>query len=175
MRMIANACDIRVGNLTYHYPHKLDIVTSLLEEGHPHEAEEIESLGELYLFLQEMIDGVRKNHFFFSSSSLQEIDPLFFETNRKHVQELHDTYFKALIRLKENDIFISSFSEEEMKSIVSITMLSHLSWANEEGKNSTYTDLTFQQFLYQHILLLKPYLTKKGSKQFEAIEKIISL
>lgn len=175
MRMISNACSISVGNLTYHYPHKLDIAKALLEQKDPDEEIRIESLYDLYVFLYEMIDGVRENQFFFSSTDMQELDESFFISNKSNVQKLQNTYYNALLHLQKKQIFKSSFSKEEMESIVSLTMLSHLSWANEERKNSTYTDLTFEEFTFRHILLLKPHLSKKGMEQFDALKKTISL
>ena len=35
MRMIADKCNIGVGNLTYHYKKKIDIIYALLKEGEP--------------------------------------------------------------------------------------------------------------------------------------------
>ena len=63
------------------------------------------------------------------------------------------------------------FNEEEMEAYVSLCMLSHISWANEEGKNSTYTSLDFTQFVLNHLVLLKPYYTKKGLKEFKQLFK----
>lgn len=175
MRMISSACKISVGNLTYHYPRKLDIAKALLEQGGPNETIQIDSLLDLYHFLCELIDGIRKNHFFFSSSEMQELESSFFQSNKENVHKLHSAYLNGLVCLQNNLIFNSSFSKEEMESIVSLTMLSHLSWANEERKDSTYTDLNFEEFIYQHFLLLKPYFTDKGVKQFNDLKKIISL
>ena len=171
MRMIADACDIRVGNLTYHYKKKKDIMNDLLKNGEPSkEITSVESLQDLYNYIYEMVDGVRKNHFFFSSSEMQNLDEDFFLTNKKNVQAIHKSFIKHLIHLQEKKVLSSSFSKEEMEAYVSMMMLAHLSWSNEEGKNSTYTSLTFKQFVLKHIILLKPYLTTTGLKQFEKLK-----
>ena len=170
MRMIADKCNIGVGNLTYHYKKKIDIIYALLKEGEPTlSTSNTKTIEELYHFISEMVDGVRKNHFFFSSSQLQSLDESFFEANKQNVQKLHTAFISNLIEIQKANKLSEDFSKEEMEAYVSLCMLSHISWANEEGKNSTYTNLNFNQFVYYQLILLKPYLTEKGLIEFKNI------
>lgn len=172
MRMIADKCNIGVGNLTYHYKKKIDIIYALLKEGEPTlSTSNTETIEELYHFIYEMVDGVRKNHFFFSSSQMQCLDENFFESNKQNVQKLHTTFIANLMKLQNANKLSEDFSKEEMEAYVSLCMLSHISWANEEGKNSTYTTLDFKRFVLNHLVLLKPYYTKKGLKEFKQLFK----
>ena len=172
MRMIADKCNIGVGNLTYHYKKKIDIIYALLKEGEPTlSTSNTKTIEELYHFISEMVDGVRKNHFFFSSSQMQSLDESFFEANKQNVQKLHTAFISKLIELQKANKLSEDFNEEEMEAYVSLCMLSHISWANEEGKNSTYTNLDFKQFILTHLVLLKPYYTKKGLKEFKQLSK----
>ena len=172
MRMIADKCNIGVGNLTYHYKKKIDIIYALLKEGEPTlSTSNTKTIEELYHFISEMVDGVRKNHFFFSSSQMQSLDESFFEANKQNVQKLHTAFISNLIELQKANKLSEDFNEEEMEAYVSLCMLSHISWANEEGKNSTYTNLDFIQFILTHLVLLKPYYTKKGLKEFKQLSK----
>ena len=172
MRMIADKCNIGVGNLTYHYKKKIDIIYALLKEGEPTlSTSNTKTIEELYHFISEMVDGVRKNHFFFSSSQMQSLDESFFEANKQNVQKLHTAFISNLIELQKANKLSEDFHEEEMEAYVSLCMLSHISWANEEGKNSTYTNLDFKQFILTHLVLLKPYYTKKGLKEFKQLSK----
>lgn len=172
MRMIADKCNIGVGNLTYHYKKKIDIIYALLKEGEPTlSTSNTKTIEELYHFISEMVDGVRKNHFFFSSSQMQSLDESFFEANKQNVQKLHTAFISNLIELQKTNKLSEDFSKEEMEAYVSLCMLSHISWANEEGKNSTYTNLDFKQFILTHLVLLKPYYTKKGLKEFKQLSK----
>lgn len=153
MRMIADKCNIGVGNLTYHYKKKIDIIYALLKEGEPTlSTSNTKTIEELYHFISEMVDGVRKNHFFFSSSQMQSLDESFFEANKQNVQKLHTAFISNLIELQKANKLSEDFNEEEMEAYVSLCMLSHISWANEEGKNSTYTNLDFKQFILTHLL-----------------------
>ena len=69
MRKIASECNISVGNLTYHYPHKLDILCALMEDIQPKlEVCDIHSLTSLISYLRQMIEGIKKMH---SSSQYQ--------------------------------------------------------------------------------------------------------
>lgn len=172
MRMIADKCNIGVGNLTYHYKKKIDILYALLKEGEPTlSTSNTKTIEELYHFISEMVDGVRKNHFFFSSSQMQTLDESFFEANKQNVQKLHTAFISNLIELQKANKLSEDFNEEEMEAYVSLCMLSHISWANEEGKNSTYTNLDFKQFILTHLVLLKPYYTKIGLKEFKQLSK----
>ena len=172
MRMIADKCNIGVGNLTYHYKKKIDILYALLKEGEPTlSTSNTKTIEELYHFISEMVDGVRKNHFFFSSSQMQSLDESFFEANKQNVQKLHTAFISNLIELQKASKLSEDFNKEEMDAYVSLCMLSHISWANEEGKNSTYTNLDFKQFILTHLVLLKPYYTKKGLKEFKQLSK----
>lgn len=170
MRMIAYKCNIGVGNLTYYYKKKIDIIYALLEDGEPTlSTSNVSTIDDLYHFIYEMVDGVRKNHFFFSSSQMQSLDESFFEANKQNVQKLHNAFISNLIELQKANKLSKNFNEEEMEAYVSLCMLSHISWANEEGKNSTYTNLNFNQFVYYQLILLKPYLTEKGLIEFKNI------
>lgn len=173
MRMIANKCNISVGNLTYYYAKKKDIMKAILESGEPQSSlDTINSLQDLYHFIYVMVDGVRKNHFFFSSSEMQSLDSDFFEANKNNVTKLHQEFMNCLFQLQNKKIISSSMQREEIETYVSTLMLAHLSWANEENKNSSYTSLSFEEFILSHFILLKPYLTKKGLKELNTIEGI---
>ena len=102
---------------------------------------------------------------------MQSLDENFFEANKQNVQKLHTAFISNLIELQKANKLSEDFNEEEMEAYVSLCMLSHISWANEEGKNSTYTSLDFTQFVLNHLVLLKPYYTKKGLKEFKQLFK----
>lgn len=172
MRMIASSCHISVGNLTYYYPKKKDILKDLLDSKRPTKQDQtMNSLEDLYHFIYEMIDGVRKNHFFFSSSDMQSLDSDSFEENKKNVHKIHTEFIHCLEQLQNKKIISISMKKEEMETYVSTLMLAHLSWANEEKKNSSYTSLTFEEFMMSHFILLKPYLTHTGLKELDTLKE----
>lgn len=172
MRDISQSCGISVGNLTYHYPHKLDILCALMQEIQPQSFEnEISSLSSLLEYLKEMILGLKKNAFFFSVPDMQRINDECFTINKESVNNLKNHLLSSLQQLKENDILTSSLTSTIMEDIVSFWMLAQLSWANEDFQESTYKSNDLDDFLYQHFSLLLPYLTKKGKKQYDKLKK----
>lgn len=172
MRDISQSCGISVGNLTYHYPHKLDILCALMQEIQPQNCEdEITSLSSLLQYLREMILGLKKNAFFFSVSDMQRINEECFAINKESVQNLRNHLIASLQQLKENDILNENITPRIIEDIVSFWMLAQLSWANEDFQESTYKSNDLDDFLYQHLSLLLPYLTKKGKKQYDKLKK----
>lgn len=172
MRDIAKANNIRVGNLTYHYPHKLDILCALLHNGQP--SNDIDSINDLHglcEYLQQMIEGVIDNRFFFTYPEMQSITEEAYKINKETVQQFRTHLLHFLKQLKKNEILSSSLKEDDMKIIVSFWMLSHLSYGRENIQNSTYTNDSFNLFLLNHFTLLKPYLTSAGLKEYKQLKK----
>lgn len=167
MRDIAKTCGISVGNLTYHYPHKTDILCTLMEEIQPHNfSSPVRSFEELYEYLKEMIVGVRKNAFFFSVSDMQRLDETCFNASKNNVDHLRNTLTETLHYFKDEGYLTDSVTDEVIRSTVSFWMLSHLSWANEDYQESIYKDTDLHEFLLQHFIVLEPYMSKKGKEAY---------
>ena len=163
MRMISNALQISPGNLTYYFPKKIDILTALLKENRTTPQEEkAENLDDLRRYIYKMVVGVQKEQFFFSMSDLQRLDPKFFEDNRRAVNHFKNVLFQMLGELQKKGILSSAMSDEWKKNYIEIIMLSHMSWARETGKESTYTDLSLDEFVDSQMRLLEPYVVGKN-------------
>lgn len=172
MRDIAKANHIRVGNLTYHYPHKLDILCALLHNGEPSiDIENIKDLHGLSEYLKQMIEGVIENRFFFGDSQMQSITEEAYQFNKDAVEQFRTHLLHFLKQLKKNEILSSNLKEDDMKTIISFWMLSHVTYGRENIKDSTYTNDSLNHFLLKHFVLLKPYLTDKGNKEYNQLKK----
>ena len=172
MRAIASQCNISVGNLTYYFPHKLDILCSLMQDINPvKNVTEITSLEDLATYLDEMITGVKKNNFFFNVSDMQRIDEICFEINKKSVETLQNNLILTLKNLQNHGLLIKNVSNEIWNTIISFWMLSHISWVREDFDSSVYKNTTQEEFLFQHFVLLLPYMTEKGYQQLEQLKK----
>lgn len=167
MRDISNACKISVGNLTYHFPHKTDILCALMEDIQPDHAKPIQNLQELYQYLKEMITGVKKNAFFFSVNNMQRLDETCFLASKGNVDKLRTTLTATLKEFRTMGLLSTALTDNVIHSIVSFWMLSHLSWANEDNQESIYKQTTLEEFLMQHFDLLLPYFTDKAKSEFE--------
>ena len=161
MRMICNELNISPGNLTYYFPKKIDILTALLKENRTQpEEEKAETLDDLRRYIYRMVEGVQKEQFFFSMSDLQRLDPEFFEDNRRAVNHFKDVLFQMLGGLQQRGVLSSAMSDDWKKNYIEIIMLSHLSWARETGKESTYTNLSLDEFVDSQMRLLEPYVIR---------------
>lgn len=158
MREIAEALAISPGNLTYYFPKKIDILTALLRENRTTPQEEkAESLDDLRRYIRRMAEGVRQDRFFFSVSDLQRLDPAFFEDNREAVNHYKDVLFHMLGSLQRRGVLSEKMSDQWKKDYIEVIMLSHISWAREAGKESTYTALSLDDFVDSQMRLLEPY------------------
>lgn len=171
MRTIAKASNISVGNLTYHFPHKLDILCALLKSNTPPiDNHVIHSLKELVDYLNSMLEGVIQNAFFFSSASMQDLGDNTFQYNKETVDSIKSYLLKSLKQLKK-DKYLENINEEEMKTIIDFWMLSHVTYAREDINRSSYTSSSINEFLFQHLTLLKPYMTNKGLNEYKQLKK----
>ncbi|MGN1388437.1 MAG: TetR/AcrR family transcriptional regulator [Bulleidia sp.] len=162
MRMISNALGISPGNLTYYFPKKIDILTALLKENRTApEEEKAESLGDFRRYLLKMVEGVQREQFFFSMSDLQRLDRKFFEENRNAVNHFKEVLFRMLSELQDEGILSEEMSDAWKRDYIEIVMLSHLSWTRETGKESTYTNLSLDEFADSQMRLLEPYVIRK--------------
>lgn len=171
MRTIADKCNISVGNLTYHYPHKLDILCALMEDIHPKlESCDIHSLTSLITYLKQMLEGIKKNAFFFTTSDMQRINEECFQINAETVRTLHQNLLSALNNLLEDGI-LQVQDTNVFEDIVSFWMLSHITWANEDYQESIYKQTSLYQFLLQHLTLLFPYMTQSGKDEYKILKE----
>lgn len=171
MRKIACQCNISVGNLTYHYPHKLDILCALMEDIQPKlESCDIHSLTSLITYLKQMLEGIKKNAFFFTTSDMQRINEECFQINAETVRTLHQSLLTALNILLEDGI-LQVQDTNVFEDIVSFWMLSHITWANEDYQESVYKQTNLYQFLLQHLTLLSPYMTQVGKEEYKILKE----
>ena len=172
MRKIASECDISVGNLTYHYPHKLDILCALMEDIQPKlEVRDVHSLTSLISYLRQMLEGIKKNAFFFTISDMQRINEECFEINAKTIRTFHQNLIIALSNLVEDGILQVQNPDGIFEDIVSFWMLSHITWTNEDFQKSVYKQTNLYQFLLQHLTLLFPYMTQAGKEEYKTIKE----
>ena len=122
------------------------------------EEEKAETLDDLRRYIYRMVEGVRQEQFFFSVSDLQRLDPEFFEDNRNAVNHFKDALFHMLGSLQMRGVLSKEMSDQWKKDYIEVIMLSHISWAREAEKESTYTDLSLDDFVKSRIRLLEPYL-----------------
>ena len=73
------------------------------------------------------------------------------------------------MNLRECGIIKKSVKDEDLRDIIEMEMLSHVTWAVNSGRKNTYTTMNEDSFISLSLRLFKPYLSKEGIKQLEAL------
>ena len=169
LRMISDAMGISIGNLTYHFKKRDEILKALLENNLVElNTDKAKSLDDLRLHLLQMTKGIQANSFFFSDMSLQTMDDDLYEYNRNNVKKQKEILLKKVMDLRECGIIKKSVKDEDLKDIIEMEMLSHVTWAVNSGRKNTYTTMDEDSFIFLSLRLFRPYLSKEGIRQLEA-------
>ena len=170
LRKISDAIGISIGNLTYHFKKRDDILKALLENNLVElNTDKAKSLDDLRLHLLQMTKGIQANSFFFSDMSLQTMDDDLYEYNRNNVKKQMEILLKKVMDLRECGVIKKSVRDEDLRDIIEMEMLSHVTWAVNSGRKNTYTTMDEDSFISLSLRLFRPYLSKEGIRQLEAI------
>lgn len=71
--------------------------------------------------------------------------------------------------LKECGIIKKSVKDEELKDIIEMEMLSHVTWAVNSGRKNTYTTMEEDSFIALSLRLFRSYLSKEVIRQLEVL------
>ena len=170
LRMISDAMGISIGNLTYHFKKRDEILKALLENNLVElNTDKAKSLEDLRSHLIQMTKGIKANSFFFADMSLQTMDEELYEYNSNNVKKQKEILMKKVIDLRECGIIKKSVRDEDLRDIIEMEMLSHVTWAVNSGRKNTYTDMDEDAFISLSLRLFRPYLSKEGIRQLEAL------
>ncbi len=170
MRAIAAQLGISVGNLTYHFPHKQDIVTALVEQELktiilPEEA----SLTALDGYLRRMLLSLVDHAQMFD-------DPLLFEDlpgrqaeNAGRIFRLQQNLERFFAQLRQQGVFRPELCGQTMQDVVDLIMFSHVGWQQRVSVSRQPADAAVNDMMRMQWLLLLPYLTEEGHRQLEQI------
>ena len=170
LRKISDAMGISIGNLTYHFKKRDEILKALLENNLVElNTDKAKSLDDLRIHLLQMTNGIKANSFFFADMSLQTMDDDLYEYNRNNVKKQKEILLKKVMDLRECGIIKKSVKDEDLRDIIEMEMLSHVTWAVNSGRKNTYTTMDEDSFILLSLRLFRPYLSKEGIRQLEAI------
>ncbi len=165
MRALAAELHIGVGNVTYYFARKQDIVAALMDasfdltrmEG------EITSLGQLMEMFSRMLDTITRDTFFF-------LDPEFAGDPRQHHSYLRARLEEALSSLTERGVFEKErFTPETQKTVLTMLLMTHMTWLRQTMRSPSPM-MDKRAFLSAHMTLLSPYLTPAGLAQLRALQ-----
>ena len=132
MRAIADALSISVGNLTYHFAKKQDIVAALMDDVFAQMTATADmpaaSLAQIDSLFSMMLDTLERCAFFFLDNELkQENGPL----HLAHHTHLRARLIDGLTALAEHGFFIESFTPEVCRTLIQILLMSHMTWLKQ--------------------------------------------
>lgn len=166
MRAIADALSISVGNLTYHFAKKQDIVAALMDDVFAQMTATADmpaaSLAQIDSLFSMMLDTLERCAFFFLDNELkQENGPL----HLAHHTHLRARLIDGLNALAEQGFFIESFTPEVCRTLIQILLMSHMTWLKQTVRGTDKNAMSKTEFLRAHWLVLGPYLTEKGQEE----------
>ena len=168
MRMLADELGIGVGNVTYYFTHKQDIVTALMQDAFDQTRVEgqITCLEQLADMFSSMLDTLTRHTFFF-------LDPEFAQDER-HLS--HNGYLRSRLRSALNDLtdagfFLSTFTPEIQIALLNLLLMTHLTWLRQCMRVAPHQAMNKAAFLRAHWLVFEPYLSQKGMAALEDMKK----
>ena len=181
MREIAKELDLRVGNVTYYFPTKDDLVMAItleLAEANNKVLETHESLT-MAQFLDMYVDTF-SNHYryrclFISFVHLLEQNPKIEQLYLPNQERRYKTIKRNLTYLRQNGFLEKQLDEHTIDFLVSAISLMVRFWLSEarirfrdQGKK-----VLFKHYLELFARLMLPYATKEGKKEIhQFIEKL---
>jgi AcrR family transcriptional regulator len=121
MRNISDELGISVGNLTYHYKKKEDLIEAVVQYKHknyrkmdiPNNVEELEQIFKFVLDMRNE-NAYYFNHYFQLSLISEEI----YNLQMKSLSDLQDSLYKGFIALRNHEILISGISNTQIAFLV---------------------------------------------------------
>lgn len=163
MRHIASGAGVGVGNVTYYFPHKQDIVAALMDDSFARTRVEAgaASPAQLTQMFSLMLDTLERDSFFF-------LDPAFMddERHRRHHMQLRACLSDALTGLTERGVFVPAFTPDIRETLLSVLLMTHLSWLGRHVR-SAGPGPDKRELLRMHWVVLAPYLSPEGRAMLE--------
>lgn len=163
MRQIAAEAGIGVGNVTYYFPRKQDIVCALMDDSFEQTRTDAPVCGpaQLTQMFSRMLDTLERNSFFF-------LDPAFDNDERHttHYPQLRDDLSAAMTALTERGVFLPAFTPDIRETLLTVLLMTHISWLRRHVRG-VHPGPDKQELLRMHWVVLAPYLSAEGRAMLE--------
>lgn len=159
MRNIADALGISVGNLTYHFKKKEDLVEAVILAQHSHykKKPEPKNLEELHLFFHRILKHQSKNAYYFRHYiQLAQISPKVYEVQLGVMRDWCDTLKGGFKNLYEADLMKAELFEGQWEDLIGVLRLTCI-------HGPEYFNRDRLAILWG---LIYPQLTEEGRKVF---------
>lgn len=174
LREIAAAAGTTIGNMTYHFPQKVDLLIGIVENLHTefltnapsdmHRAELLSHLLNSFLIAEK---NQKENPFYYENMLLLTLDSREIEQRNKQFQKkIFDYYTQILSALKEEGVIKADIKEESLQSLAYAIITMITAWRQ---RISPYKNEELPAFQLSLVLknLLYPLLADTYKKEFE--------
>ncbi|MBP3523557.1 MAG: TetR/AcrR family transcriptional regulator [Clostridia bacterium] len=163
MRKIASEAGVGVGNVTYYFPRRQDIVTALMDDSFARTRLQTHAAtpAQLTQMFSLMLDTLERDSFFF-------LDPVFMNHgfHESHHLQLRACLSDAMTELTERGIFVPAFTPEIRETLLTMLLMTHISWLSRHVR-SAIPGPDKQELLRMHWVVLAPYLSPEGRAMLE--------
>ena len=178
LREIAKEAGTTIGNLTYHFPKKEDLILNLLDTLHtkfildvPHNKHRAELLSHLlnsFLTAEEN----EKNHPFYYKNiyELTMGSETLAKRNKEFQKDLYNYYIQIFTTLKQDGVLKNDISNFDITAITYIIVLSTATWlqSNTPYSNELMPNLRISVSLSY---MIRPYISSEYEEEFEKLMK----
>ena len=163
MRAIADECGIAVGNLTYHFHKKNDLVIAIMQDAFVVAKPEgpILTLFDLTDQFSRMLDTLLRHAFYF-------IDDEFVGEQHEHNDEIRKRILSGFDYLIQRGYFSEDFDMDTRQAILNMLLMTHPTWLRVSIRAQAASSKA--EFLRLHWIILFPYLTEKGKQEYDLIK-----
>lgn len=174
LRDIAKEADTTIGNLTYHFPQKENLLISILDDlhmefpikmsGEIHRAELLSHLLNSFVSIQE---NEEKQPFYYQNINELTMDSRYiFEKSETFQVQLYEYYNSVFRKLQEDGVLRLDISGEVLQSLAySIVTLSAVWMQNNTPYNNT--KLPDYAIAYTLSNLIRPYISQDYEAEFD--------
>ncbi len=171
MRQLAEELHMAVGNLTYYFPRKQQIVEELMDESFALTRVDTPatSLEQLDDMISRMLDTLLRNSFFFLDEAFAED-----RRNRDHHGYLRAKLLESLAQLTQAGLFRPDFTPGTQETVLSMLLMTHQTWLRAQMRAHAPDQAALRKaktaFLRAHWVILKPYLAPQGLAELTQME-----
>lgn len=176
LRDIAEAAGTTIGNLTYHYPQKENLITSIQENLHNLYTDELLMSDNNELLLTNMLTSFAKaqknkeeNPFYFRNIiELCKNSETMFKSNEAFRLRLYNYYLSCFVQLKECGWMRADITDQQYQTLAYLIVVMTTVWIQNA---SPYYDAALPHIelieALHHIIV--PYLTEQGLMMYQNV------
>lgn len=164
MRDISGTLGISVGNLTYHYKKKEDILIDVMSVGWDERYHNVvvNTLDELVVLIDSMLTSIMDNYFYFNDPQLIISVPKIAKQHADNMEKLVDYLRNGLLSLCNQGILV--MSEAAIDAFVNMLLYAHIGWLHQGNQDK-------DTFIGEHLILLQSFISKDKASYISAIIK----